>query len=274
MASFDTFSNPNYLQYMQSTEDWQIARENNSNLRCVDVFIASLPRQLHVVETVKTVLANPETLTITIVANNYSDLEWKEVQKRLVDANCEYQVPIYLHRGDNAKESNEKLRFVHKGYGKYVSYVDDDLCLAPTHFNYLIKGCEKYNAYVSLHGCVLHPRPLNHYYRDRDVYRGLKAVIFDMEVDIASNCGSLFKREFFDEKFYANLYKNAPAVGMDDILMATACRERGIPRYVLAHKEGFMKHKEILKEDNYIFDKYALTGLDKPQTDYINKYWK
>lgn len=31
MASFDTFSNPNYLQYMQSTEDWQIAKENSNS---------------------------------------------------------------------------------------------------------------------------------------------------------------------------------------------------------------------------------------------------
>jgi hypothetical protein len=257
----------------QSTEEWQIARENNK--RCIDVFMASLPRQLHVVETVKTILANPETLTITIVANNYSDLEWIEVQKRLVNANAEYQVPIYLHRGDNKKEANEKLKFVHKGNGKYISYVDDDLLLSPTHFKYLIEGCEKYNAYVSLHGAILNPLPLFSYYRDRQVFRGLKTVIFDQEVDIASNCGSLFKREFFDEKFYATVYNNAPTVGMDDLLMAVACQQRGIPRYVLKHEEGFMKHKIQYKEDCYVFTKYTqqLGVSDKPQTDYINHYW-
>ena len=260
--------------YYQSTEDWQIARENNS--RVVDVFMASLPRQLHVVETVKTILQNPEVLTITIVANNYSDLEWKEVQKRLENANTIAQVPIYLHRGDNAKESNEKLKFMHKGHGKYISSIDDDLLIAPNHLNYLIRGCEKYNAMVSLHGVVLHPRPIGSYYRDRDVYRGLKTVLFDMEVDIASNCGSLFKREWFTEEELKNLYITAPTTGMDDILIATNLRKKGIPRYVLAHKEGFMKHKEILKEDNYIFDKYTkqLGVTDKPQTDYINQHWK
>ena len=244
--------------------------------KVVDVFIASLPRQLHVVETVKTVLANPETLTITIVANNYSDLEWKEVQKRLVDANCEYQVPIYLHRGDNAKESNEKLRFVHKGYGKYISFTDDDLCLAPTHFNYLIKGCEKYNAYVSLHGAVLNPLPIGSYYRDRSVFRGLKTVLFDTPVDIASNCGSLFKREFFGNDILSKQYDLAPTVGMDDILMATLCKIHGIKRYVLAHQEGFMKHKIQYPEDDYCFDKYTkvLGVSDKVQTDYINRYWR
>ena len=243
--------------------------------KVVDVFIASLPRQLHVVETVKSILANPETLTITITANNYSDLEWRELQKRL-NANVEYQVPIYLHRGDNKKEANEKLKFVNKGYGKYVSYVDDDLVLAPTHFQYLIQGCEKYNAYVSLHGAILNPLPLGSYYRDRSVYRGLKTVLFDTPVDIASNCGSLFKREFFDEKFYATVYNNAPTVGMDDLLMAVACQQRGIPRYVLAHKEGYMKHKIQYPEDDYCFNKYTkvLGVSDKVQTDYLNKNYK
>lgn len=244
--------------------------------KVVDVFIASLPRQLHVVETVKSILANPETLTITITANNYSDLEWREVQKRLVNANVEYQVPIYLHRGDNKKEANEKLKFVSKGYGKYVSYVDDDLVLAPTHFQYLIQGCEKYNAYVSLHGAILNPLPLGSYYRDRSVFRGLKTVLFDTPVDIASNCGSLFKREFFDEKFYATVYNNAPTVGMDDLLMAVACQQRGIKRYVLAHSEGYMKHKIQYPEDDYCFNKYTkvLGVSDKVQTDYLNKNYK
>ena len=256
----------------QSTEDWQIARENNSNLRCVDVYIASLPRQLHVVETVKTVLANPETLTITIVANKYSDELFEELKIQLLNVNCEYQVPIYLHRGDNKKESNEKLKFVGKGYGKYISFVDDDLLLSPNHFNKLIKACEEYNAMVSLHGVVLHQLPLKHYYYDRDVYRGLGTVIFDMEVDIASNCGSLFKREWHTD--LSKWYDEIPSVGMDDIFVALKHKQKGIKRYVLAHHTGYMKHKEIRKEDEYIFDKYALTGNDKVQTDYINTYWK
>ena len=259
----------------QSTEDWQIARENNSNLRCVDVYIASLPRELHVVETVKTVLENPQTLTITIVANNYSDELFEELKIQLLNINTITQVPIMLHRGDNAKESNEKLKYISEGYGKYISFIDDDLELAPTHFKKLIEGCEKYNAYVSLHGVCLHQLPIRSYYRDRDVYRGLGTVIFDMEVDLASNCGSLFKRDFFTKEELESIYPNAPVQGMDDILMATLCRQKGIKRYVLAHHTGYMKHKEIKKSDNYIFDKYALPiGGDKVQTDYINTYWK
>lgn len=264
MASFDITSNPNYQKY------W-----DEINGRVVDVYIASLPRQLHVVETVKSVLANPQTLTITIVANNYSDELFEELKIQLLNINTITQVPIMLHRGNNAKESNEKLKYIAEGYGKYISFTDDDLLLAPNHYQKLIEGCEKYNAYVSLHGVCLHQLPIRSYYRDRDVYRGLGTVLFDMEVDLASNCGSLFKRSFFTKEELESLYPNAPVHGMDDILMATLCRQKGIKRYVLSHVQGFMKHKEIRKEDNYVFDKYALVqGADKPMTDYINKYWK
>lgn len=81
---------------------------------------------------------------------------------------------------------------------------------------------------------------------------------------------------FFDEKFYATIYDLAPTVGMDDLLMAVACQQRGIPRYVLKHQEGFMKHKIQYPEDDYCFNKYTkvLGVSDKVQTDYINLYWK
>jgi hypothetical protein len=259
MASFDTISNPNYRKYMEKT---------------VDVYIASLPRQLHVVETVKSVLENPETLTITIVANKYSDEQFKEVCHRLAGLNSLYEVPITIYRGDNAKESNEKLRHIGKGEGKYISFVDDDLILSPQHFSLLIQKCEQYNAYVSLHGVALHPLPIKSYYRDRDVYRGLGTVLFDMEVDIASNCGSLFKRDFFPPDMLKEMYEHCENISMDDIYMAYWCKRMGVKRFVIAHREGFMKHKVQYKEDEYVFDRYALPiGADTYQTYFINQYW-
>jgi hypothetical protein len=239
--------------------------------KVVDVYMATMPRQLHVVHTVKSILDNPETLTITITANKYTDFEFEEMCNRIAGLNSLYNIPIQIHRGDNAKESNEKLKYIGEGYGKYISFVDDDLLLAPNHFHYLIEGCEKHNAYVSLHGVILHPLPIKSYYRDRDVYRGLGTVIFDQEVDIASNCGSLFKRDFFTDTYLTKLYELAPAVSMDDIIMATACKLNNIKRYVLSHSEGFMQHKTQYKEDDYVFDKYKFN--DSVQTNYINKYW-
>lgn len=259
-------------RHYQGTEDWQIARENN--IRCVDVFIASLPRQLHVVETVKTVLANKETLSITIIANKYSDAEYEELLLRL--ENIKTQVPILIYRGNNLKGSNEKLKYIGRGNGKYISLVDDDLLLSPNHFEYLINGCERYNAYVSLHGMILSPLPIRSYYGDRFVYRGLKDVVSDYEVDIASNCGSLFKRDFFPQDMLRDIYYNVNEVSMDDIWMNYFVKRMGIKRYVLAHQEGFLKHKIQHPEDDYVFDKHTkqLGVSDRIQTDFINNYWK
>ena len=241
----------------------------------VDVNIASLWRDGHILTTVETVLTNKETRTITIVANKYTDKQFEYIKEGLLNLNLLTQKPIYLHRGDNAKGSNEKLKYAHYGDGKYISFVDDDLLLAPNHYEYLIKGCEKYNAYVSLHGMTLHQRPVRSFYGNRDVYRGLKTVHFDMEVDIASNCGSLFKREFFGNDGLKEIYQMCGETSMDDIYMAYACKKRGIPRYVLAHPEGFLRHKEIKQTDNYVFDKYIkqLGVTDRVQTEFINKHW-
>ena len=60
---------------------------------------------------------------------------------------------------------------------------------------------------------------------------------------------------------------------MDDIYVNYFAKKRGIRRVVLAHNEGYLKHKEQLPEDDYVFNKYALTGNDKMQTDFINKYF-
>lgn len=245
------------------------------NMKEVDCYIACLPRQLHVVKTVESILNNKEIKTITITANKYTDELFQELTTKLLNLNAQYQVPIYLHRGDNLKESNEKLKYISKGNGRYISFVDDDLILNPNHFEFLIGGCEAYNAYVSLHGVVLYPRPIKSYYRDRFVYRGLGTVIDNYEVDIVGNGCGLFKREFFTEEELKSLYDDAPTQGMDDILMATLCKNKGIKRVVLAHPEGFVKHKEIRPDDEYIFDKYALRpNGDEVQTNYINLNWK
>lgn len=244
-------------------------------MREIDVHIAALYRQNFVVETVKTVLANPEVKTITVIANKHTDEEFENCRQGLLQANLITQIPIYLYRGDNAKGSNEKLRYIGKGTGKYISLVDNDLLLSPNHFAYLIEGCEKYNAYVSLHGMILGSRPLRTFYGDRQVFRGLKTVLHDQEVDIASNCGSLFRRDYFSQEMISGMYERVNDISMDDIWMAYFCKIIGVKRYVLKHDEGFMKHKIQYAEDDYVFDKHTkqLGVTDKAQTDFINNYW-
>lgn len=230
----------------------------------VDIYIASLWRQGHVVNAVNSLLLNPEVGSITISCNNYTDEQWNYVSDKLNKSN------VSLYRTDNKKGSNEKLKFIGIGTNYYVCLADDDLIYPIDFLNKLINGCEKYNSHVSLHGRIIKRGKINSYYGEPvAVYRSLGTVLNDIEVDIASNCGSLFKRNFYDD--LSGWYDYCGTTSMDDIYVNYFAKLKGIKRMVLAHNEGYLKHKKQLPEDDYVFDKYRHN--DDIQTDFINNYF-
>lgn len=243
-------------------------------MREVDVYCTAVFRQGHVIKTMESILKNPEVKSITVSCSvNHTEEEFEYTKNGLLNINLETQIPIYLYRCTiPEKGSNEKLKYIGEGNGKYIALVDNDCVYPDNYLQTLIQGVEKHQAHVSLHGVCLHDLPIKSYYRDRDVYRGLGTVMFDMPVDIAASCMTMFKREWHDD--LDQWYDKCSNVSMDDIHVSYFHKLKGIPRYVLAHKEGFVKHKPILQEDNYVFDRHArVAGADKPQTDFINKYW-
>ena len=90
-----------------------------SNNKLVDIYMASLWRQGHVIKTIKSLLLNPEFGTATISCNNYTDEQWGIVNKELNDSR------IILHRTNNEKGSNEKLKFIAVGDNYYICLADD-----------------------------------------------------------------------------------------------------------------------------------------------------
>lgn len=232
--------------------------------KLVDIYTASLWRQGHVVISIKSLMIQPEFGTATISCNNYTDEQWNYVCKELNDSR------IKLYRTNNEKGSNEKLRFIAEGANYYICLADDDLIYPPDYLKKLITGCEKYNAHVSLHGRILKKERIKTYYGEPlIVYRSLGDVDNDVFVDIASNCGSLFKRNFYDDLH--TWYVFCGNISMDDIYVNYFAKRRGIQRVVLAHQEGYLKHKEQLPEDDYVFNKHKFD--DKEQTDFINQYF-
>lgn len=233
----------------------------------VDIYCATLWRQGHVLRSLKSISQQPEFGTATITCNNWTDSEWKWINQLLGD-----DERITLHRHNNEKCSNEKLRYIGTGTNKYIMLMDDDLIYAPDYLSFMINGCEKYNAYVSLHGVIMGSRPIRSYYRDRMVFRGLKTVLEDVQVDLASNCGCLFKREFFTD--LSQWYDMVNDTSMDDIFTNYFAKKAGVRRMVLAHQEGYIVHKVQKPEDDYVFDKHALVPFgDIVQTTFINENW-
>ena len=226
--------------------------------------MASLWRQGHVVKTIKSLLLNPEVGTVTICCNNYTDQQWEFVGNELNDPK------ITLHRTNNEKGSNEKLRFIGTGVNFYICLADDDLIYPPDYLNKLIQGCEKYNAHVSLHGRTI-PKSFIHSYYGQPiiVFRGVMTVEQDVEVDIIG-CGmSIFKREFYNN--LNDWYDFCGTTSMDDIYVNYFAKKKGIKRIVLAHQEGYLKHKQQFPEDDYVFDKHRYN--DKVQTEFINNFF-
>ena len=233
-------------------------------MKLVDIYVASLWRQGHVVKTVESLLLSPEVGTITVSCNNYTDEQWNFVSEKLNNP------IIVLHKTNNEKGSNEKLKFVGTGSNYYICLADDDLIYPPDYLNKLILGCEKYNAMVSLHGRLVPKGIIDSYYgQPLAIYRSLGTVEHDVEVDIASNCGSLFKREFYDN--LDKWYDFCGTISMDDIYVNYFAKKKGVRRIVLAHQEGYLKHKQQFPEDNYVFDKHRYS--DSVQTEFINKYF-
>ena len=226
--------------------------------------MASLWRQGHVVMTVKSLLLSPEIGTVSICCNNYTDEQWEFVKNELCDSK------VIVYRTNNEKGSNEKLRFIGTGSNFYVCLADDDLIYPPDYLNKLINGCEKYNAMVSLHGRIIPKGIIGSYYgQPLEVYRSLGTVVQDVEVDIASNCGSLFKREFYND--LDKWYDFCGSTSRDDIYVNYFAKKNGVRRIVLAHQEGYLKHKEQFSEDNYVFDKHRYS--DRVQTEFINNFF-
>ena len=230
----------------------------------IDVYCASLWRDGHIIKTINSILKNKEVGTITIICNNYTDEQWSIINKEINDKR------ITLHRGNNEKGSCEKFRYIGYNNNYYISFIDDDLIYPENYYEYLISGVEKYNSIVSLHGRKMKENKIDNYYNGHMIsYACLKNVIEDVEVDIIGNGVSLLKRDFFNDldKWYD--YVTHP--NMDDIYISYWAKKNNIKRIVLKHKEGYLIHKELNLNDDYIYEKYK--NNCQFQTDFINKYF-
>lgn len=239
--------------------------------RCVDIFCTCLFRHGHVVQTVESILTNPEVKSITISCSyNHTEEEFEYVKNGLLNANLITQVPIFLYRCKaDEKRTNEKLKYIGQGNGEYIALIDNDLIYPKDYLQYLIKGIERYNGHVSLHGVILAPRPIKSYYRDRFVYRGLGLVQNDYQVDICSSCMTMFKREWYQD--LDTWYDKCDSTSMDDLYVSYFAKQKGIKRYVLAHKEGWVKHKVQLPDEVYVFNEYTnKPNADSIQTNFCN----
>ena len=239
------------------------------NEGCVDVHMASLWRDGHVVKTADTLMKQPELSSLFVTLNNYSDEQYKKVDAEFKKMSAAYGKRIVTRRCDNRKGSNEKLGMLTRGTSRYFAFADDDILYPADYLLRLIHGCNIHNAAVSLHGGILRQFPLRHYYNGGRSMKSRNITIeSDTRVDILGTGFGLLKREWFTNDELKKIYATAPETSMDDIILSCYLANKGIDRWVLEHAGRCIAIKRPAAGDGYVFNKYK--DNDSEQVKYIN----
>lgn len=224
----------------------------------VDIFIASLYRQGHIVKTVESLWKNPEASTITVVLNNYTDEQYEEVAPLL--KNCR------IIRGKNEKRDSEKLRYFFYSKNKYIATCDDDLIYPEDYLRRLIEGAQKYRCIVSFHGWILKNYVSDYYKARKYRFVCVHDVAKDIYVDVAGTGVCLFDKSILPD--YQKVYDHFPYGGAADIHLSHFAKKKGVRRVVLKHKAGWIKMKPNDPNDNQIYGE-----KDTFRTEFLNKVW-
>lgn len=255
-----------FKQYFESNvktkEKIDYINEFKEYYESVDVYIASLYGNGFILNTLKSLIDEPEIKNIFLSANNYTDKEYINI------LNAIKSNKLHIIRTDNDKKSFEKLKLTYKGNSKYVAFCDDDIIYPRNYFHTLISKCNKYNSPVSCHGSKFTKFPIANYYKDRRTFTFTITVNRDVKVDVIGNGVSLMKREFLTTDEWKNLYYNAPKISMDDIIISDKLRKKGYDLYVIKHSYGWLKEDPANKEKNTVYNTYKI-NCDY-QTKYVN----
>ena len=141
---------------------------------------------------------------------------------------------------------------------------DDDLIYPPNFVQRLVEGVERYNCPVSFHG-RRQKAPTASYYRG--VHHGLPClgfVPFDQDCTVIGTGCMAFRPADVpvrDADFFAP--------NMADILFSRRCAELGVPRMVLAHAAGYIRHSDKVDLSRTIFA--AHVNHDDVQTRIFNE---
>ena len=270
LAMTDTHESVMNMEERKRHPMWCDWRDNEP---CVDVHMASLWRDGHVLKTAESLFKQPELDTLYVTLNNYTAEQFGNTKGALQMMADMYGKKVVIRKGKNAKGSNEKLAQLPKSKAKYIAFADDDIIYPKDYLLQLIGGCNTRGGAVSFHGSVLKCFPIKKYYfGDRQMYSWNVSQDADKQVDLIGTGVGLFRREWFTTDELKALYADAPAVSMDDIILSCALAQKGISRWVLEHQSGVIRLKEHKESDCYVYDTYK--DNDSAQVEYVNNHFK
>ena len=216
------------------------------------------------------------TASLTTIEGREKSL--KETVNSLIDQVD--RLNIYVHGTECEFKSNKKIKVVfsdedHGDLDKFhwIDKVkgwhfvcDDDLIYPKTYVKDSIEFIEKNGKdhVYSYHGVIPFSLPIISYYQDRYVYPCLGEVNALESVRIASTGALVYYSEEPLKFEYKHLERN-----MADIHFNIFLSELGKERFVIPHKEGYIKHSKNVDLEKTIYEQNKDT--DFIQTDYINR---
>lgn len=242
------------------------------NENCVDIHMASLWRDGHLLKTLATLCDMPETATIFVTLNNYTQEQYNKTMEGIKELRKQYGKSIVTRRAKNQKGSNEKLSQLPKSTAPYIAFADDDLLYSHDYLLRLIHGLRLHDGAVSYHGSILNEFPTKRYYGGRRMFSFNATVEADAPVDLIGSGVALIRREWFTQEELKAIYADAPTVSMDDIIISCALAQKGIIRWVLEHPSGVIRMKEHKESDGYVYDQFK--NNDSAQVEYVNNHFK
>lgn len=148
----------------------------------------------------------------------------------------------------------------------YCLTCDDDLIYPPDYVERMIEGIERYErkAVCSFHGKAFTQHAYPWYNSPGERFPCLREVISDRRITIPGTGvmgwhSSLLTVSLDDLPY--------DGICMADILFAKLCNERKIPRYVLAHDEGWIRHTNKIDMDSTV---WRVNKKDEAKTSYIS----
>ncbi len=145
----------------------------------------------------------------------------------------------------------------------YCLTCDDDLIYPPDYVERMIEGIERYErkAVCSFHGkrWIEHHDPWYHAPGER--FPCLREVLSDNRITIPGT-GVMG----WHSSLLTVTLDDFPAPNMADIWFGKKCNDLGIPRYVLAHEEGWIRHTDKIDMDSTL---WRVNKADAAKTDYI-----
>jgi len=194
--------------------------------------IASLAAREKLLEkTVKSLL--PQVDQINISLNNYT------------------QIPKFCkHPKINAKLTDNKIGDSYKFTGAnqesaYFFTCDDDLIYPPNYCSYLISQIIKnqYRAIVSLHGRIMKPKPIAHYYKD---HTHRIHCLHDYQnttlIDVPGSGVAAWHTDFLKIEITKIITPN-----MGDIWLAKFAKQQQIPIFAIPHQKDFLTYLHPLQ---------------------------